>query len=57
MNALADSKLASPENLDSIASVIDLDNVHALEESLTDEPVDTIELIEDTEDNHPEETP
>lgn len=55
MNALADSKLASPEDMDFIASITDLNNVHALEESLTGETVDAIEFIEDTGDNHTQE--
>lgn len=57
MNALADSKLATPEDLDFIASITDLDNVHALEETLTAETVDAIDFIEDTEGSEPEETP
>lgn len=57
MNTLARSKLATPEDLDFIASITDLDNVHALEEALTAETVDAIDFIEDTEGSDPEETP
>ncbi len=46
MNALADSRLAAPEDLDFIASITALDNVHALEEALTAETVDAIDFIE-----------
>ncbi len=57
MNALAESRLATPEDLDFIASITDLEDVHALEETLTAETVDAIDFIEDTEDSEPEETP
>ena len=57
MNALAGSTLATPEDVDLIATITDLEDVHAYEETLTSESVDAIEFVEDTEHSEPEETP
>jgi hypothetical protein len=43
--------------VDLIATITDLDDVHAYEETLTAESVEAIDFVEDFEHSEPEETP